>query len=124
MDKKFEYTYSAPTEEERREIESIRLSYSPKKESDIDRLKSLDKRVKNPPLILALIIGILGILTFGLGITFSTEWENIAVGIPVCAVGAVIMGVSYPVYKAFLSSRKKKYAAEILALSDKLLNTK
>lgn len=47
---KFEYTYWAPTEEERREIERISGFYrtSGEKEEKLERLKRLNGRVKTP----------------------------------------------------------------------------
>lgn len=122
MDKKFEYTYSAVTEDERGEIENIRSRYlAPKKESGLERLRYLDKKVKNPPLILALSIGIVGANIFGLGITFSIEWGNLYAGIPLGALGAALMVVNSFIHTRFLESRKKKYGKEILELSEKLL---
>lgn len=125
MDKKFEYTYTAATEEERGEIENIRSRYLPKKEkSGLEKLRALDSRVKNPPLIFALSAGIAGALIFGLGMTFSTEWSNLYVGIPICTFGAVIMAVNPLIHKRLLESRKKKYGKEILELSEHLLQDK
>lgn len=123
MDKKFEYNYSAPTEEERGEIENIRSRYVPvgKAESGLARLRKLDGKVKNPPLILALIIGIAGTLIFGLGMTFSIEWGNVYAGIPLCLVGAVMIALNPFIHKKFLAARKKKYGDEILNLSAELL---
>ena len=53
MGERFEYNYSAPTSEERQEIESIRNQYLPKNEVEIklETLKKLDNKVKNIPLI-------------------------------------------------------------------------
>jgi len=36
-------------------------------------------------------------------------------------VGLILAIVNYPIYKAVLSSRKKKYAQRIVELSDKLM---
>lgn len=127
MTDKFEYTYSAPTEDERAEIESIRNTYIQHDnyvDSDLKKLRKLDQNVKNPPLILALVVGIIGTLIFGLGITFATEWTNLAVGIPVGLFGAMIMTVNPFVHKVFLAHRKQKYGEKIIALSDKLLDDK
>lgn len=48
---KFDYTYSAPTESERREIESIKKLYSPpqEKENKLEDLCRLNNRVIKPP---------------------------------------------------------------------------
>ena len=43
-------------------------------------------------------------------------------GIAVAAVGALMMAAAYPIYKTVLKRLKKKYAPEILKLSDELLN--
>jgi len=37
-------------------------------------------------------------------------------------VGMVMALLNYPIYKGILGSRKKKYGAEILKLSDKIMN--
>lgn len=126
MDKKFEYTYSAATEEERGEIESIRSRYTPheKAEGGLERLRALDKKVKNPPLVLALTVGIAGTLIFGLGLTFATEWKNLAAGIALGVAGIAVTALNPFLYKKFLAHRKKKYGDEILALSAKLLQEK
>ena len=52
-----------------------------------------------------------------LGIT-STMSTGIVIGI----VGMLMAIINYPIYKGILGSRKKKYAAEILELSDRLMN--
>ena len=56
---KFRYTYSAPTEDERGEIERIRDAYRTDAGAEkLARLKKLDKRVKNSAVIAALTLGI------------------------------------------------------------------
>mgnify|MGYP001624302669 CR=1 FL=1 len=49
-DNKFRYSYSAPTESERREIDSIRRAYLPQSEqmSGLERLRLLDKESWSP----------------------------------------------------------------------------
>jgi len=123
MSDKFEYNYSAPTEEERGEIMSIRRFYAPKDESlgDLERLRRLDKKVKTAPLITSISAGVIGVFTFGLGLTFILEWGNPFVGVIVGAAGIALTALAYPIYKAILVRRKQKYAQEILALADKLL---
>lgn len=124
MEEKFEFNYSAPTEEERKEIESIKSNYSPeeKKQTDLEKLRLLNRAVNLPPKIAAYILGTVGILVFGTGMTMALQWSLYFYGAVVGAVGAGIMVANYFIYKAFYARRKKKYANEILALSDKLLN--
>lgn len=125
MDKKFEYTYSAATEEERGEIENIRSRYIQREEveSGLEKLRRLDRQVKNPPLICALALGIAGVLIFGLGLTFFLEWDNYAAGAVISVVGCALMAANPFIYKKFLSLKKKKFARAIVALSDELLGS-
>ncbi len=121
MDEKFSYTYSAPTPSEREEINSIRSAYLPRKETDLERLRALDRKVHMPPKVIAIALGIFGLLLFGLGMTLALEWELLLWGIAVGVVGAAVMGIAYPVYRAMLARRKKRYGDEIVRLSDALL---
>ncbi len=123
----FYYKYTAPTEEERKEIDSIRRQYQPREkaeESKLDKLRRLDALVKNSAITVSLVLGVVGCLVFGLGLTMILEWERIVAGIIVAVVGSFPMGLAYPVYALILDRNKKKYGAEILSLSEELLNEK
>lgn len=119
----FCYTYSAPTSAERREIEDIRKQYLPAAEKidKIDELKALDAKVKRLPFVLALTIGIAGILLFGLGMSMVLVWHALAGGIVVVAVGAAVSAAAYPLRHIMLGRNKEKYGAEIIRLSEQLL---
>ncbi|MDE5721409.1 MAG: dihydropteridine reductase [Clostridia bacterium] len=131
---KFDYTYSAPTEEERREAEEIRRSYAPENakkptENSIERLRAIDRKVKLPVRILTAVIGVIGTLMLGVGMCFAMDVFEIGnrlmpLGIVVGILGIALDVSDYFVYKAFLNARKKKYAAEILAITDRFLNVK
>ena len=125
-DKKFVYTYSAPTEKERREIEDIKRQYSGEKtEKDkLSRLRELHARVKNPPLTAALTLGVAGVLIFGTGLTMILEWNMLLWGAAVMTAGCVPAGLAYPVKRLLLARGRKKYGAEIVNLSEELLNEK
>lgn len=120
---KFTYTYSAPTEEERREIESIRRQYKaePKEESKVERLRSLHSRVVGSATAISLAVGIVGTLIFGAGIAFVLEFDMITIGIILAAVGVAPISLAYPIYKRVISRGKNKYGDEIIRLSDQLL---
>lgn len=124
MSNRFNYKYSAPTEEERREIDSIRRQYSNEEptESKIERLRRLDSLVKNTATIWSLVLGVVGILIFGLGLTMILEWAIWLWGIVLMVVGSVLMSIAYPVYKWVLKKYKNRYGEEILRLSEELLN--
>lgn len=120
---KFSYRYSAPTEEERREIENIRRRYggATKEEDKLNRIRELDSKVKNPPLIAALAVGICGSLVFGLGMTMILEWDIVLWGIFVAVLGSCIMTSAYFIRKILTKRNKNKYGAEIVRLSDEIL---
>ncbi|MBO5262451.1 MAG: hypothetical protein J6B45_05335 [Clostridia bacterium] len=125
-DNKFNYTYSAPTEQERREIDSIRRQYEPQsdKEVKLQKLRTLNGRVQSIPQIISLCIGVLGLLIFGLGLSMILVWSLYVVGGIIIALGFPVMLIAYPVYNFVLNEYKKKYGGEILKLSDELLNEK
>ena len=124
---KFTYTYVALTEEERAKVNSIKQDYLPKEEqsqeSKMQKLLALDAKVKNPPVIIGLVLGIIGTLIFGLGLTTVLEWDNLILGIIISAVGVLPMLVAYPAYKITLKKGKKKYGKEIVKLSEEILNS-
>lgn len=119
----FQYTYSAPTEEERKQIESIRKQYVEQKETEgkMERLRMLDRKVKTTANTVALSVGIVGTLVFGTGMTMVLEWSMLPGGIAVSALGSVCVALAYPLYQAVLKRNKKKYGEEILRLSEELL---
>lgn len=121
-DKKFRYTYTAPTEEERREIESIRAAYRKDVRSEkLERLRRLNARVKNVAMSVALTLGVLGLLVFGLGMTMILEWSILAGGVAVSAAGVLPMAAAAPAYNFVLRRGKEKYGEEIVRLSEELL---
>jgi hypothetical protein len=124
MNNRFSYCYSAPTEEERREIASIRKDYLVREQGDgkLERLRKLDKKVKTPPVILAVCLGVVGILVFGLGLSLCLVWGNYIWGILLAVLSCVPMVFAYPAYNWLLAKNKAKYGAEIIKLSEELLN--
>ena len=124
MSNQFNFKYKALSQEERKEIDSIRRQYTPKEqtESKMDRLRRLDSLVKNTAVIWSLCLGIIGTLIFGIGLTLILEWNIWLWGIVLMAVGSVPMMIAYPVYKAVFKKYKNRYGEEILKLSEELLN--
>lgn len=121
----FSYSYSAPTSEERKQIESIRKQYiGGERTGKLERLERLDKKVKRVPQIVALVMGVGGILVFGLGISLSLSWHYTVLGAIVAAIGVVPMSLAYYVHSRLLKRRKELYRQEILSLSEELLGEK
>ena len=111
MDNEFKYTYTAPDEDERKEIESILAQYKPSSPpplSNIEKIKALDLKVKNLSNAIGIILGIIGTLIFGTGLAMILEWNIILFGVIVCIVGVPLMIIAYPVYKIVLEKQKQK----------------
>ena len=118
----FEYTYYAPTEKERREAEHIRRGYISGKAVDkLSRMRELDKKVKTPPMVWSLSLGVVGTLIFGGGLSFITVSNELIIGSVLGVVGLIPVALAYPVYKKILEKGKKKYGEEIVALADEIL---
>ena len=119
----FKYTYSAPTEQERREITSIRQQYVSEESGGgkLARLRYLDSRVRNIPTAVSLVFGVVGLLIFGLGLTCVLEFSKITLGIILAAVGVVPIAIAYPIHSALSRHYRKKHGDEIIKLSDELL---
>jgi hypothetical protein len=124
MDNQFNFKYTAPSQEERKEIDSIRRQYvsQEKTETKLERLRRLDGLVKNTAIIWSLVLGVVGTLVLGLGLTMILEWSIWFWGVALMVVGSVPMALAYPVYKFALNKGKAKYGEEILRLSEELLN--
>ena len=109
--------------------ESIRQQYVEKVETEnkLDRLKRLDREVKRPAEIFAYTFGSLSSLVLGTGMSLAMGIIGegalmMGVGIGVGVLGMALMTGTYPLYKGMLKKRKEKYSAEIIALSNELLN--
>lgn len=120
MQEKFEYKYTALTEKEKKEATEIRARYVEEDEK-MARLKALDEKVKNPPKVWGLALGVIGTLLFGGGLSLILEFSQMVWGCALCTVGLVPVGLAYPVYQKTLNDGKKKYGAEILRLSEEII---
>jgi len=120
---KFTYTYSAPTEAERREIEGIRRQYvaEDREVSKADRLRSLHSAVVGKATAVSLALGVVGMLVFGGGMALALEFDMLLLGIVLAIIGSIPIALAYPIYKRLYASGKRKYGDEIIRLSDELL---
>ena len=111
-------------------VEKIRTKYVETKDSSLDELRKLDKKVKAPAEVFAYIFGSISALIMGAGMSLvMTDVANMlglgdmtVPGIAVGVVGMVLAIVNYPIYKGILNSRKKKYSEQVIALSNKILS--
>ncbi|MBQ9167958.1 MAG: hypothetical protein IJX67_06075 [Oscillospiraceae bacterium] len=118
----FEYTYSAPQQEE---INRIRKKYAFQEQAidKMEQLRQLDKSTEKPGKILAIILCIVGALMLGFSMSCATVpdlAEYFIPGIVVGIVGIVAIITSYPIYKAVTKKRRNKIAPMILQLTDEL----
>lgn len=122
-DNKFVHRHIALDDDERREITAIKNRYSdePLATDKLTELRKLDGKVKNPPMIWSLVLGIVGILVFGLGLTMILEWLRLILGIAVMLAGCAVMVTAYPTYNLLFARGKKKYGEKIMRLSEELL---
>ena len=110
--------------------QKIRAQYMEKEPSELDELRLLDAKVKKPANLFAYLFGSFSAIVMGAGMSLvMTEvgsyvgMENPMIpGIVIGVIGMAMAIVNYPIYKSILNSRRSKYSAEILALSEKIIN--
>ena len=111
--------------------QKIRAQYMEKQASELDALRELDAKVKRPANVFAYIFGSISAIVMGAGMSLvmtdiadyiGLRSDPMLTGIIIGVIGMIMALVNYPIYKGILGSRRKKYGAEILALSDKIMN--
>ena len=110
-------------------VQKIRTQYTEKQHTELDELKALDAKVKKPANVFAYAYGSVSAVVMGAGMSLVMTDIGAMVGLASAMVPGIVIGVigmglalsTYLIYKKLLNNRKKKYAAEIMALSDKLM---
>ena len=122
MDKKtvFSYTYSAS---DNHEVQNIRKKYF-SEETKLDELRRLDREVSSAGTLLSLILGICGVLVFGIGfcMVMKVIGGGVIWGLIIGALGTVIMIPAYPVKRRLQSQKKAELLPRIRQLSDELMS--
>lgn len=118
--KTFQYTYSAGEQEE---IKKIRSKYLPKEENKMDQLRRLDEQVTQRATMYSLILGVLGTLILGAGMSLCLLKSGMAfaLGILIGVIGMAVLGMAYPLYQRILKKEREKAAPEILRLTEELM---
>ena len=109
-------------------VEKIRSQYTEQQHTELDALKTLDAKVKKPANVFGYLYGSIGAMVMGTGMSLVLTdigsmlgmTETLIPGIAVGLVGLIMVLTTYPIYKKILKSRKKKYANQILALSERI----
>ena len=110
-------------------VQKIRTQYTEKQHSALDELKALDTKVKRPAAVFAYIFGSVSAIVMGSGMSLVMTdiaktvgiAEPMLYGITIGIIGMLMAIVNYPIYKSVLGSRRKKYADEIIALSETIM---
>ena len=110
-------------------VQKIRTQYTEKQHTELDELKALDARVKRPANVFAYTYGTVSAIIMGAGMSLVMTEIGAIIGLASAMVPGIIIGLAgmgmalstYPIYKKLLNARKKKYAPEILKLSEKLM---
>lgn len=127
MDEKgFQYTYSA---KEQNEINDIRKKYLPKEEDKMAQLRRLDASVYRKGTVVSLVIGIIGALIMGAGMSLVMTDIGAKLGMASVMVPGIVIGIvgmigvclAYPVYQAVTKHERERIAPEIIRLSNELL---
>ncbi len=124
----FHYTYSAKEQEE---IRNIRQKYAAtiEEEDKMTQLRRLDASVYSKANTASLVVGILGALLLGTGMSLimtdlgkmlGSFWA-LFIGIGVGILGILLVSLAYPVYNYTLEREREKIAPDILRLTDELM---
>lgn len=111
-------------------VQKIRTQYTEKEHTNLDALRELDAKVKRPANVFAYIFGTISAIIMGCGMSLVMTDIGSTIGMTDTMVPGIIIGIvgmlmaiiNYPIYKGILGSRRKKYADQIMKLSDKIMS--
>lgn len=122
----FHFTYSA---EQQKEVEAIRKKYLPQETDKMEQLRKLHAIPTQKAQTAALVVGVIGTLVMGTGMSLAMTDIGAAMGSLAMAIGIVIgvlgmgmIALAYPLYQRVLNKQRAKIAPEILRLSDELMS--
>lgn len=116
----FNYTYCAS---EQAEVQSIRKKYLPKEMDKMEQLRQLDRATTKKGTIISILLGILGALLLGIGMSCTMVWseEWFIPGIIIGIAGIGLMAAALPLYNHITEKQRQKIAPEIIRLTDELM---
>lgn len=116
----FTYTYSAKEQEE---LKRIREKYVSKEEDKMEQLRRLDRSVTKKGTMVSIIVGVIGALIMGLGMSCVMVWagEWMIPGVVIGVVGIAIVALAYPLYNHITRKERERIAPEIIRLTDELM---
>lgn len=115
----FAYTYSSKQQEE---VRSIREKYIPKEEDKMAQLRKLDESATRPGTYIAITVGFISTLIFGVGLCCVMVWKDyFVIGIIIGMIGMIGIASAYPLFHKITKKQREKLAPEIIKLTDELM---
>lgn len=122
----FNYTYSAKQQEE---IKNIRKKYAAPENDKMEQLRKLDRQVTQKAQIWALVLGVIGALIMGTGMSLAMTDVGAMIGLNNALIPGIVIGIigmipvtlAYPVYNHILKKERQRIAPEIIRLTDELM---
>lgn len=116
----FEFTYSAPQQEE---IRQIREKYLPKEEDKLEQLRRLDKSAVVKGTRISIMVGVISALVMGAGMSCCMVYpESLMLpGIVIGIIGMIGVAAAYPLFVRITKKERERLAPEILRLTEELL---
>lgn len=126
----FNYTYSA---KEQAEIKAIRDKYvsQDKIEDKMTKLRKLDASVTQKATAFSLVIGIIGALVLGFGMSLImtdlcilisiSEDISMILGVVIGVIGLILTSIAYPIYNCIINREREKIAPQIIKITDELM---
>ena len=124
----FRFVYS---EDEQDELRKIRQKYLSQEEDRMNLIRKLDNSVTQKATMFSIIIGVIGALVMGSGMSLIMTdlgtWLGfnsilgLILGIILGFIGMVFVALAYPVYSKVLRTEREKIAPQILKLTEELM---
>jgi hypothetical protein len=112
-------------------VQKIRTQYTERENTQLDTLKALDKKVKKPANVFAVVFGSISAVIMGSGMSLVLtdlgvvlglgDFMILIIGIVVGVIGMFLMALAYPIYIKVLKKERERIAPEILKLTEELL---
>ncbi|MBQ8394162.1 MAG: dihydropteridine reductase [Clostridia bacterium] len=113
------------SDKEMKMVEGIRNGYTEKKRTKLNEMMELDRKAKMPAIVFAYVFGVIASLVLGVGMCLAMEVlvisHGMAIGVVVGVVGLFMAAINYFLYQGIRNRGKRKYGAQILALSREIL---
>lgn len=116
----FEYTYSAPIQDE---VRRIREKYLPRETTRLDQLRVLDQRATKRGNAISIAHGTVCALLLGLGMSCCLVWSGkwFVSGVLIGSIGLAGAAVTHPLYNHVVKREREKIAPEILRLTEECM---